>query len=87
MCYIDNSNGRVLLAAGGSSRGGRPDHRSVIIDRARPMLPASSVPEDLIAQAQVHSSLSYSNVLMSQCLDKTTRITFLSLENESEPNK
>ncbi|KAF8384441.1 ubr-5 [Pristionchus pacificus] len=46
------SNGRVVLAGGGSSRGGRLDHRSVIIDRSRPMIPASSVPEDLIAQAQ-----------------------------------
>ncbi|GMT33624.1 hypothetical protein PFISCL1PPCAC_24921 [Pristionchus fissidentatus] len=39
---------RVMLATSG-----RRDHRSVIIDRARPMLPASAVPEDLIAQAQV----------------------------------
>ncbi|GMR32819.1 hypothetical protein PMAYCL1PPCAC_03014, partial [Pristionchus mayeri] len=42
---------RVMMATATSGRG--RDHRSVIIDRARPMLPASSVPEDLIAQAQV----------------------------------
>lgn len=42
---------RVMMAArrpgGFCSRGG------VIVDRARPLIPAASVPEDLIAQAQV----------------------------------
>ncbi|GMT14281.1 hypothetical protein PFISCL1PPCAC_5578 [Pristionchus fissidentatus] len=42
---------RVVLATSG-----RHDLRSVIIDRARPMLPASVVPEDLIAQAQVNQN-------------------------------
>ncbi|CAJ0958085.1 unnamed protein product, partial [Mesorhabditis belari] len=38
---------RVMLSSSRRDRGG------VIVDRARPMLPASEVPEDLIAQAQV----------------------------------
>lgn len=44
---------RVMMAArrpgGFCSRGG------VIVDRARPLVPASSIPEELIAQAQVCS--------------------------------
>ncbi|CAJ0573357.1 unnamed protein product, partial [Mesorhabditis spiculigera] len=32
---------------------GRRDRASVLVDRTRPLLPASDVPEDLIAQAQV----------------------------------
>ncbi|GMT08227.1 hypothetical protein PENTCL1PPCAC_30401, partial [Pristionchus entomophagus] len=46
---LSGASGRVMLAASGR----RGHGGSVIIDRSRPMVPAASVPEDLIAQAQV----------------------------------
>lgn len=42
---------RVMMAA--RRPGGFCSRSGVIVDRARPLVPAASIPEDLIAQAQV----------------------------------
>lgn len=47
---------RVMMAA--RRTGSLGERAGVIVDRSRPLVPASAIPEDLIAQAQV----SYSNV-------------------------